>query len=121
MLNENDHRGVESASKLSIECKHAVERTLKQRAMSVNLHPEIEQLCRFHLHTLCTTHVKPGAELECLQDHYNDIDRECQTVVDKYTIIEARNPQLHPVIIGACANLIERRCGQESEVDDGSG
>jgi Golgi apparatus protein 1 len=121
VLNENDHRGVESASKLSIECTHAVEKTLKQRAMSANLHPEIEQACRFHLHTLCTSHVQPGAELECLQDHYRDINRECQAVVDKYTIIEARNPQLHPVIIGACANLIERRCGQESEVEDGSG
>ena len=54
---------------LSDECVGEVERTLKQRAMSVNLHPDIEQNCRKFLHTVCLSHVEPGQELGCLQEN----------------------------------------------------
>ena len=118
---QNDQRAVVSELQLSDTCTHAVERMLKQRAMSVSLHPEIEGVCRGSLHSLCSSHVEPGAELECLQDQYQRVGKDCQAVVDKYTIIEARNPHLHPVIISACANLLERKCGGESEAGGDGG
>ena len=59
--------------KLSDACVSEVERTLRQRAMSVNLHPDIEEDCRDFLHTKCLSHVEPGEELGCLQVILNKI------------------------------------------------
>jgi len=120
MEDENENYK-DSASKLSSECTHEVERTLRQRAMSVQLHPEIEEDCRSFLHTYCTTHVKAGEELQCLQENLSNLDGTCKKTVSKYTRIESRNPYLHPVISKACANLIDRKCGLEAKAQDGSG
>merc|ERR1719333_627175 len=89
--------------------------------MSVQLHPEIEEDCRTFLHKFCTTHVKPGEELQCLQDNLNNLDGACQKTVAKYIRIESRNPYLHPIISKACSNLIERKCGLEAKAQDGVG
>jgi len=118
---DDDNADIDSSAKLSDECTHEVERTLRQRAMSVQLHPEIEEDCRNFLHSFCTTHVKPGEELQCLQENLNNLDGECLKTVSKYTKIEARNPYLHPIISKACSNLIERKCGLEAKAEDGSG
>eukprot|EP00090_Calanus_glacialis_P000340 TRINITY_DN10209_c0_g1_i1.p1 TRINITY_DN10209_c0_g1~~TRINITY_DN10209_c0_g1_i1.p1 ORF type:complete len:1124 (-),score=372.79 TRINITY_DN10209_c0_g1_i1:391-3762(-) len=112
---------VDNTTKLSDDCTHEVERTLRQRAMSVQLHPEIEEECRNFLHSFCTTNVKPGEELQCLQENLNNLDGACKKTVSKYTRIESRNPYLHPIISKACSNLIERKCGLESKAQDGSG
>ena len=105
--------------KLSEVCVEEVERTLRQRAMSVNLHPDIEEDCRGFLHTVCLAHVKPGEELGCLQEHLATLEPSCRDTVELYTKIEARNPYLHPVISKACANLIDRKCGLEAKAQDG--
>jgi len=118
---DDDHQYIESPTKLSDECTDEVERTLRQRAMSVQLHPEIEEECRTFLHSFCTTHVKPGEEMQCLQDNLNNLDGACQKTVARYTRIEARNPYLHPLISKACSNLIERKCGLQAKVQDGAG
>ena len=107
--------------RLSFECVEEVERTLRQRAMSVNLHPQIEEDCRDFLHTFCTAHVKPGEELSCLQEHFSSLQDECRKTVKEYTELEARNPYLHPVISKACNNLIDKKCGLEAKAQDGSG
>ena len=106
---------------LSDECVIEVERTLRQRAMSVNLHPDIEEECRSFLHTVCLSHTKPGEELGCLQEHLNTLEPGCRHKVEEYTKIESRNPSLHPVISRACTNLIENKCGAENKVEDGAG
>jgi len=118
---EEGEKGDGNTPKLSEECTQEVERTLRQRAMSVQLHPDIEENCRNFLHTFCTTHVKPGEELQCLQENFSSLDGECQKTVSQYTRIEARNPFLHPIISKACSNLIERKCGLEAKAQDGSG
>ena len=107
--------------KLSDACVEQVERTLHQRAMSVNLNPEIEASCRRFLHTNCLSHVRPEEELGCLQEHLEQLDAGCRETVEVYTKIEARNPYLHPVIGKACSNVIERKCGFEAKSMDGTG
>ena len=108
-------------SKLSDECVEEVERTLRQRAMSVNLHPEIEESCREFLHTYCSAHVKPSEELGCLQENFANLHSECKQTVEQFTQIEARNPYLHPIISKACSNLIDKKCGLEAKAQDGGG
>lgn len=55
---------------LSDSCTEEVERTLRQRAVSVQLQPEVEEACRGALHTLCAKATEPGQELDCLQQNY---------------------------------------------------
>ena len=118
---EDERDPPEDPSRLSDECVEEVERTLRQRAMSVNLHPQIEEDCRDFLHTFCTAHVKPGEELGCLQEHFSSLQSECRETVKEFTQIEAKNPYLHPVISKACSNLIDKKCGLEAKAQDGSG
>ena len=44
-----------------------VERVLEQRAISVNLHPEIEDSCRDFLVQNCAQATGNGEEIKCLQ------------------------------------------------------
>ena len=55
-----------------------MERVLRQRAVSVHLHPEIEDVCRLFLHQECVSHVGPGQEIQCLQDNLQKLDEDCQ-------------------------------------------
>ena len=119
--NSLDEEEDENEDKLSDACVEQVERTLQQRAMSVNLNPEIEANCRQFLHTVCLSHVKPGEELGCLQEHLETLDNQCRKIVEVYTKIESRNPYLHPVISKACSNVIERKCGSQAKSMDGTG
>ena len=98
-----------------------MERVLRQRAVSVHLHPEIEDVCRLFLHQECVSHVGPGQEIQCLQDNLQKLDEDCQKAVVKYTRMEARNPNLNPILVHACGNVIQRQCGAESMQGDGSG
>ena len=52
---------------LSEKCADQVERVLEQRAISVKLHPDIEDACRPFLVQRCVKHTRPGEELQCLQ------------------------------------------------------
>jgi len=111
----------ESPINLSSDCADEVERVLQQRAVSVHLHPEIEDACRDILHQACITNVGPGEEIQCLQDNMDTLPPECKTAVVKYTKLEARNPYLNPILVQACGNVIHRQCGAEAKQRDGSG
>lgn len=52
---EDDNEGDEASpiGELSEDCADEVERVLEQRAVSVNLHPEIEDSCRDYLVQFC--------------------------------------------------------------------
>lgn len=64
---DNNEEGDEDKTELEEECAAAVEKVLEQRAVSVKLHPEIEEVCRDHLINNCGDKTGPGEELMCLQ------------------------------------------------------
>ena len=66
---EDDDEAEENnaGSELSERCADQVERVLEQRAISVKLHPDIEDACRPFLVQNCVSHTRPGQELQCLQ------------------------------------------------------
>ena len=69
---EDDDETVDNNTKvadmeLSDKCADQVERVLEQRAISVKLHPDIEDACRPFLVRKCVKHTRPGEELQCLQ------------------------------------------------------
>ena len=63
---DDDNAGA-AGSELSERCADQVERVLEQRAISVKLHPDIEDACRPFLVQKCVKHTRPGEELQCLQ------------------------------------------------------
>ncbi len=108
---------------LSDDCADQVERVLEQRALSVRLHPEIEEACRTDLVTLCVSHTKPGEELRCLQNNLDDLVDECRHEVETYSRLEARNTRLNSAVMLACGNIVEKHCnvrgGRHKAMDDG--
>ena len=129
---DEDEKGKSEEVKevLSDQCTEEVERTLRQRAVSVQLQPEVEEACRGALHTLCAKATEPGQELDCLQQNYQVqlcincltkskikkltknyqalLDSDCRAVVSRYTQIQASNPYLHPIVTQACGRLEQR-------------
>lgn len=97
--------------KIGRECGDKVKQTMRQRAMSVKLLPEIEQKCITDLSDFCGDKVKPGEELECLQDHLEELDKECRAAVGNWTKVELRNPTVDPFIWRHCKDILEGKCG----------
>ena len=52
---------------LSDQCADEVERVLEERAISVQLHPEIDDACRADLTRFCIAATDVGQEMKCLQ------------------------------------------------------
>ena len=62
-------------------CADEVERVLEQRAISVNLHPEIDDACRYELTQYCFNAIRPGEEFQCLQENYDKLEMECHNAI----------------------------------------
>lgn len=58
-------------SQLSLKCGDEVRRVMRQRAMSVELQPQVEYYCMNDLAHYCLKEQDPvkGEEMMCLQDH----------------------------------------------------
>lgn len=88
---------------LSRDCKVEVQRILHQRALDVKLDPDLQRRCMTDLGKWCSEKTEAGQELECLQDHLEDLVLNCRDVVGNLTELES-------VVNGhAC---ISRRCSR---------
>lgn len=94
---------------LSDQCADEVERVLEQRAISVNLHPEIDDSCRTELAVHCTN-ANNDQELKCLQDHYEDLEQDCLNAIRTYTEMEGKNAILNPIIAANCYKVFYIFC-----------
>lgn len=66
-----------------------VQRILHQRALNVKLDPELQKCCMTDLGKWCSEKTDPGQELECLQDHLEDLVSDCRDVVGNLTELES--------------------------------
>ncbi|VEN58943.1 unnamed protein product [Callosobruchus maculatus] len=108
-------------SPIQSECKKQVKRVMRQRAISVSLHPEIEEACVRDLAAHCKdAGVKRGDEIQCLQDNLEELDDECHKAVETYTEIEAQQISLNPIIIKYCGKILETLCNTNPSDDDGT-
>lgn len=74
---------------LSRDCKVEVQRILHQRALDVKLDPELQKRCMTDLGKWCSEKLEAGQELECLQDHLEDLVSDCRDVVGNLTELES--------------------------------
>lgn len=105
--------------KISHPCLTEIQRVMRQRAISVDLEPEIEEVCVRDLGTFCKDKSKKGEEMQCLQDNMEDLGKECHEAVESFTEIEAQHVELNPFISKYCSKIIETLCKPENSDEDG--
>ncbi|EDV97363.1 Golgi apparatus protein 1 isoform X2 [Drosophila grimshawi] len=92
------------------DCFREVKRVMRQRAISVDLMPEVEDYCLSDLSQYCGDLTTKGTEMECLQNRLDELQPECKAVVTKYTEEEAANIELNPVIMSTCSEAMQQHC-----------
>ncbi|XP_017101491.2 Golgi apparatus protein 1 isoform X2 [Drosophila bipectinata] len=92
------------------ECFKEVKRVMRQRAISMDLIPEVEDYCLNDLSVFCADCTEKGSEMECLQKNMDQLQKECKAVVVKYTEEEAAHVELNPVIMSVCGEAMQQHC-----------
>ncbi|KAK2580723.1 hypothetical protein KPH14_011351 [Odynerus spinipes] len=95
---------------LKSECLEEIRRVMRQRAVNVDLQPEIEEVCFSDLATLCYDKTAKGEEILCLQDNLDSLSKPCKLAVGNFTEEQAERIELNPIISFACQHVMERHC-----------
>ncbi|XP_030621144.1 Golgi apparatus protein 1 [Chanos chanos] len=108
-------------STLSRDCKTEVHRILHQRALDVKLDPELQKRCMTDLGKWCSDKTEAGQELECLQDHLEELIPPCRDVVGNLTELESEDIQIETLLIRACEPAIQAYCHEvaDNQIDTG--
>ncbi|XP_018326849.1 Golgi apparatus protein 1 isoform X2 [Agrilus planipennis] len=104
---------------LKPKCLEQIRRVMRQRAVSVDLQPEIEEVCLEDLSLYCFDKTKKGEEIKCLQDNLDDLQQACRISVFNFTKIEAEHAEVNPYIMTYCRKAIEIHCAAEFKHDEG--
>ncbi|VVC42649.1 Hypothetical protein CINCED_3A011971 [Cinara cedri] len=101
--------------KLKPKCKDQVRKVMIQRAISVDLNPEIAESCIRDLPNFCHKKTGIGEEMLCLQDNFNNkkMTKECKESISRWTEKQAEDIQLNPVIRIHCKQFIQKFCSAE--------
>ncbi|KAE9535287.1 hypothetical protein AGLY_008020 [Aphis glycines] len=101
--------------KLKPKCKDQVRKVMIQRAISVDLNPEIAEACIKDLPNFCHQKTGVGEEMLCLQDHFTNkkMTKECKESISRWTEAQAEDIQLNPVIRLHCKPFIQQFCSAE--------
>ncbi|XP_076655241.1 Golgi apparatus protein 1 [Halictus rubicundus] len=95
---------------LRTECLEEIRRIMRQRAVNVDLQPEIEEVCLNELATYCYDKTAKGEEILCLQDNLDSLSKNCKLAVGNFTEEQAERVELNPIISAACQHIMERHC-----------
>ncbi|XP_039530528.1 Golgi apparatus protein 1 isoform X1 [Pimephales promelas] len=117
----SDSESSEVSSDLSRDCKTEVQRILHQRALDVKLDPDLQSRCMTDLGKWCSEKTESGQELECLQDHLEDLIPQCRDVVGNLTELESEDIQIEALLIRACEPVIQSYCHDvaDNQIDTG--
>uniref|UniRef100_A0A8C6TWN5 Golgi apparatus protein 1 n=1 Tax=Neogobius melanostomus TaxID=47308 RepID=A0A8C6TWN5_9GOBI len=120
-LYRHAYRTVEQGRRLSRDCKVEVQRILHQRALDVKLDPELQRRCMTDLGKWCSEKTEAGQELECLQDHLEDLVMDCRDVVGNLTELESEDIQIEALLMRACEPVIQSHCHEmaDNQIDTG--
>nr|CAD7455671.1 unnamed protein product [Timema tahoe] len=99
--------------KLKVSCLEEIRRVMRQRAISVDLQPEIEEVCLEDLALNCFEKTNRGEEMVCLQDNLERLTRECKSAVTNFTEDQAQHVELNPEIMAVCQGVMEKHCEAE--------
>ncbi|KAA8590435.1 hypothetical protein FQN60_014369, partial [Etheostoma spectabile] len=114
-LYRHAYRSLEQGRRLSRDCKVEVQRILHQRALDVKLDPELQRQCMTDLGKWCSEKTEAGQELECLQDHLEDLVSGCRDVVGNLTELESEDIQIEALLMQACEPVIQTYCHEVAD------
>ncbi|XP_039618340.1 Golgi apparatus protein 1 [Polypterus senegalus] len=109
-LYRHAYRTEEQGRRLSRDCKAEVQRILHQRALDVKLDPSLQERCMKDLGKWCSEKTESGQELECLQDHMEDLIISCREIVGNLTELESEDIQIEALLMRACEPIIQTYC-----------
>lgn len=114
------YNGEPNGYHLKPACEQQIRRVMRQRAISVDLLPEIEDFCIDDLANLCFENTGKGEEIECLQSKVKDLSLKCRQAVMNYTETRSGHIELNTVVNTHCGALVEKLCAFElrSKEDD---
>lgn len=92
------------------ECLEEIRRVMRQRAVNVDLQPEIEEVCLSDLASFCYDKTAKGEEILCLQDNLDSLTKICKLAVGNFTEVQAERIELNPIISSACQHVMEHHC-----------
>ncbi|CAM4541124.1 Golgi apparatus protein 1 isoform X1 [Lepidochelys kempii] len=120
-LYRHAYRTEEQGRRLSRECRAEVQRILHQRAMDVKLDPALQDKCMIDLGKWCSEKTETGQELECLQDHLDDLVVDCRDIVGNLTELESEDIQIEALLMRACEPIIQTFCHEmaDNQIDSG--
>lgn len=104
---------------LNRSCLQNIRRVMRQRAISVDLEPAIEEPCLDDLGTFCHEKVKKGQEMMCLQDNYNELNEKCRETIGMFIEFQSEHAELNPYISKFCSKIIDTLCNLETKNDEG--
>ncbi|XP_047987444.1 Golgi apparatus protein 1 [Leguminivora glycinivorella] len=99
--------------KIKPACVQQVRRVMRQRAVSVDLLPEIEDYCIDDLTNLCIGYTGKGEEIACLQRRIKELSAKCKEAVTNFTETQSGHIELNTVVNTNCRVPIERLCSSE--------
>lgn len=99
--------------KLKPGCESQVRRVMRQRAISVDLLPEIEDFCMDELINLCFENTGKGEEISCLQTKIKELGPKCREIVNNFTETQSGHIELNAVVNVNCRVPIQRLCLSE--------
>ncbi|KAM8895295.1 Golgi apparatus protein 1-like isoform 1-T1 [Spinachia spinachia] len=120
-LYRHAYRSEEQGRRLSRDCKVEVQRILHQRALDVKLDPKLQKLCMTDLGKWCSEKTDAGQELECLQDHLEDLVSACREVVGNLTELESEDIQIDALLIRACEAVTQAHCHDVADIQIDTG
>ncbi|XP_045768280.1 Golgi apparatus protein 1 [Maniola jurtina] len=94
-------------------CEQQVKRVMRQRAVSVDLLPEIADSCMDDLASLCFENTGKGEEILCLQSNIKKLSAKCKDVVTNFTETQSGHIELNAVVGINCRVPIEKLCSSE--------
>ena len=92
------------------KCHQEVKRVMRQRAISVNLIPEVEDVCIEDLSQFCNNKIERGAEMDCLQSNMEELQFSCKVAMTNYTEEEPAHVELNPIIMSVCMQAMKTYC-----------
>uniref|UniRef100_A0A915IXR4 Golgi apparatus protein 1 n=1 Tax=Romanomermis culicivorax TaxID=13658 RepID=A0A915IXR4_ROMCU len=106
---------------LAPQCSVEVRRVMRERAVSVRLLPQIEEVCIKDLAEFCSARTKPGEELSCLQDKFDQLSEKCKIQVKEFTMLQSKDSRLDRTLNSVCRPVIKKYCDDllNREIDAG--
>lgn len=111
--------GESSKTEIKKVCLQQIQRVMRQRAVSVDLQPEIEEVCLEDLAMFCFDKTQKGEEMLCLQKNLEDLKDECKKAVESFTEVAGEHAELNPYIVTHCRKEMETLCENDLKNDEG--